>query len=318
MVFHALLLVEGLALLLYAARSVHAHPAFAGRLLMAVMLGALSAALLNIWHAAMELIATGRQPGDILEFVSGQRWSEHVRDVNAAGSYFAMATVIAFGMAVRNPDARLKWTAGGLTLATAMWMTGSRTAVVAVVLVVICYAGLLALAGLRPVIRIVTTVLAVTAALGMLGVYYSQSSATASTAVNIRWMFLETTGRMLKEHPAFGVGIGQYPRVSGDFSSPELRSMYPRQNAHNNFAQIAGELGLVGLAAFTTVLVIALWPVRQPSDVWVGPVLGGLAAFIVSWLGGHPLLVPEVAYPFWLTLAIVPGARSDMIPGPHA
>jgi hypothetical protein len=35
------------------------------------------------------------------------------------------------------------------------------------------------------------------------------------------------------------------------------------------------------------------------------PVLVGLAAFILSWLGGHPLLVPEVAYPFWLALGIV-------------
>jgi hypothetical protein len=30
---------------------------------------------------------------------------------------------------------------------------------------------------------------------------------------------------------------------------------------------------------------------------------------MVSWLGGHPLLVPEVAYPFWLALAIVASAR---------
>ena len=27
-----------------------------------------------------------------------------------------------------------------------------------------------------------------------------------------------------------------------------------------------------------------------------------LAAFILTWLGGHPLLVAEVAYPFWITL----------------
>lgn len=315
MIFNALLLVEGLAVLLYAARLSRAEPAFAGRLLFALMAGAISAALFNIWHASMELAETGI-PGNVLEFVMAQRWSEHVRDLNAAGSYFAMAAVIALGMSEQNRDARLKWTAGGLTLATALWMTGSRTAVVAVVLVVILCAGRLALARSRPIVQFVAILLLVTTALGVLGMYYSRSTA-ASTAVNIRWMFLETTGRMLEEHPVFGVGIGQYPRVSGEFSSPELRSIYPRQNAHNNFAQIAGELGLVGLASFVAVLVLALWP-RQPFDRSAGPVLAGLAAFIVTWLGGHPLLVPEVAYPFWLTLAIAPGARSDMIPMPHA
>jgi hypothetical protein len=47
------------------------------------------------------------------------------------------------------------------------------------------------------------------------------------------------------------------------------------------------------------------------------PMLAGVAAFIVSWLGGHPLLVPEVAYPFWLALGIVAGAASDIISPPH-
>ena len=34
------------------------------------------------------------------------------------------------------------------------------------------------------------------------------------------------------------------------------------------------------------------------------PVLLGLAAFILTWLGGHPLLVAEAAYPFWIALGV--------------
>ena len=142
-------------------------------------------------------------------------------------------------------------------------------------------------------------------------------NATPSQAVNIRWMFLETTARMLADHPVFGVGIGQYARWSTHYSSPELLQIYTRENAHNNFAQIAGELGVVGLASFIAVLALCLWPARRGPPA-IAPALAGLAAFIVSWLGGHPLLVPEVAYPFWLTLAIVPGVASDLAADPHA
>jgi hypothetical protein len=131
---------------------------------------------------------------------------------------------------------------------------------------------------------------------------------------------------MLQWQPVFGVGVGQYFLWSGTFSSPELRSFYPRENAHNNFAQIAGELGIVGLTTFLALLVICLFPWRRLSDSrflisdfgsqrqdskspWAfrGPVIAGLAVFIVSCLGGHPLLVPEIAYPFWITLGVVPG-----------
>ena len=68
---------------------------------------------------------------------------------------------------------------------------------------------------------------------------------------------------------------------------------------------------------FIAVLALCLWPARGGHPA-IAPALAGLAAFIVSWLGGHPLLVPEVAYPFWLTLAIVPGVASDLSADPHA
>ncbi len=121
---------------------------------------------------------------------------------------------------------------------------------------------------------------------------------------------------MLSSEPLFGVGIGQYFFWSRQFAAPEMLSYYARENAHNNFAQIAGELGLVGLSGFLAVLVdLALAPrsSRPVAHIVVVPVLLGLAAFILTWLGGHPLLVPEVAYPFWITLGVV-AASSRQIP----
>jgi hypothetical protein len=318
--FHAMLLLEGMALLVYSAHCCRTQPQIVPRLVRMLVIGAVAAALFNAWFLVHELIETGEPGARFAEFLLMQRWSAHVGDVNAAGSFFAMGAIAAFGLMRTSTAHRSRWAMAGLITGTALWMTRSRTALAAALVVgLFSFARLIARRSLPAVrlaaIGVVATAAAVTAFSGQSVL----SQAAASTAVRIRWMFLETTSRMLQAHPLFGVGIGQYLRWSGHFSSPELRAFYPRENAHNNFAQIAGELGLAGFAAFVAVLAVSLLgPGRSrrgyPEAM---PMLAGVAAFIVSWLGGHPLLVPEVAYPFWLALGIVAGAASDIISPPH-
>ncbi len=84
----------------------------------------------------------------------------------------------------------------------------------------------------------------------------------------------------------------------------------PRENAHNNFLQVLGELGIVGFVPF----VWALWAIARVvarssrAGTLPAPALGGaagLAAFVLTWLTGHPLLIFEVATAFWLVLGAV-------------
>jgi hypothetical protein len=133
-----------------------------------------------------------------------------------------------------------------------------------------------------------------------------QFGRTAEAAVRFRWLLLGTTWRMLLSEPLFGVGVGQYFLWSNQYSTAEFFTFYQRENAHNNFAQIAGELGVVGLICFVALLAAALWHRNTDPKAHSArtPALLGAVAFIVTWLGGHPLLVPEVAYPFWLTLGV--------------
>jgi hypothetical protein len=115
---------------------------------------------------------------------------------------------------------------------------------------------------------------------------------------------------MLQKEPLFGVGIGQYGLWSSEYAPPELLKFYPSENAHNNFAQVAGELGFVGLVAFVGLLVASLVRDKQtshPSPVLLMPAISAIAVFVLTWLGGHPLLVPEVSYPFWLALGLASG-----------
>jgi hypothetical protein len=313
--FFAMLLLEGLAVLVCAAHYCRTQPALVPRLVRMLVIGAVAAAAFNWWFFVNELGETGQPAANFTEFLLKRRWSAHVGDVNAAGSFFAMTMIMAIGLALTQRPNRAAWAGAGLILSVALWMTASRAAITAVLLVgAVC---LTRLALGRSVTRSKTTAIAAVAlvALALFSAQYFLSWVTAPTALRIRWMFLETTWRMLQVHPLGGVGIGQYPSQSGRFSSPELLVFYLSENAHNNFAQIAGELGLVGLAAFVWVLVVSFSGLRRSDhrQAVIMPVFAGVAAFVVSWLGGHPLLVPAVAYPFWLALAVIAGAPSDII-----
>ncbi len=125
-----------------------------------------------------------------------------------------------------------------------------------------------------------------------------------------RTQFNETSARMVAARPLFGVGVGQYYRTSTLFLSPQLAFSYGLENAHNNFLQIGAELGLVGLGLFVVwigapivrgVRAIA----RDPRDGRLLGATAGVAAFAATGLFGHPLLVSEVAFPFWIVLGLV-------------
>jgi hypothetical protein len=125
-----------------------------------------------------------------------------------------------------------------------------------------------------------------------------------------RTQFNETSARMIAARPLFGVGVGQYYRTSTLFLAPQLAFSYGLENAHNNFLQVGAELGLVGLGLFVVWIgapivrgVRAI--VREPRDGRLLGATAGVAAFAATGLFGHPLLVSEVAFPFWIVLGLV-------------
>ncbi len=308
MIFFAMLLLEGLALLLLTERYSREDERFARRLTFMLVAGAVGTALLTIGVVAREFWEAGPTQTGFVEFFSVNRWSVHIGDMNAAGSFFAMMMFIAVGIALINRMHRAYWLAAGALLLCATLMTGSRTAVATVGLLAVLVAGRFAFKTSSSLVRVTLALAAVLAIAG--SVYLTSRTTTAtgappSEAITIRKLFLQTTANMLAAEPAFGIGIGQFNLWSWRFGPPELLTVYKGDNAHNNFAQIAGELGGLGLAAFVAVLAWSLWAprVRDGGDLRA-PIVIGLAAFILTWLGGHPLLVPEVAFPFWMALGL--------------
>jgi hypothetical protein len=128
---------------------------------------------------------------------------------------------------------------------------------------------------------------------------------------------------MFAARPVFGIGIGRYSLDSEEFSTSALPSFLRRENAHNNFLQILAELGFVGFAAFAWLLLAVghrIWRARTEGGL-SPPALGaaaGLIAFLLTCLVGHPLLIPEVAYAFWLVLGLATVLVPDAPPTANA
>ena len=125
-----------------------------------------------------------------------------------------------------------------------------------------------------------------------------------------RQQFFQTSLRMIGARPLFGVGEGQYYPASPMFLSPQLAWTYGFENAHNYFLQVGGELGLVGLGLFflwmgSACARTARALARSPLDGRLLGVGGGVMVFIATCLSGHPLLVGEVAYPFWMQFGLM-------------
>jgi hypothetical protein len=139
---------------------------------------------------------------------------------------------------------------------------------------------------------------------------------TVGPSFSARADFMITGLRMIASAPLFGVGIGRYFELSGRFMPASIYWFYFHENAHNNFLQIGGELGLVGLAAFGWFLAAAGWRIvraarARQEDTLLVAVAAGAATFVATWSTSHPMLVPEIAYAFWIVLGVAL-ARTDV------
>jgi hypothetical protein len=138
---------------------------------------------------------------------------------------------------------------------------------------------------------------------------------SSSVAAGVRVGMARVAGAMIAERPAFGIGLGEFYRRSGEFATPDLIAKFPvavNENAHNNFLQVAAELGLIGGVTFVWLVAAALLAAgRRAADDRVRlAVAAGLAAFVITWLAGHPLLVPEASYAFWILAGVAAGSNS--------
>lgn len=314
--------LESLALFAAAAAASRRTPISVVAFARMFVAGAAAAATLNVVRLLEIALRSGTFWRTLVSTLDSVRINIGYGDVNAAGSYFALAAVVAAGVTL---SARGAWRVGaGSTVAlilAAAWLTGSRAAVGAILLVVAA----LLLLNLRTSAnrRRAVAGLAVCVALGLLFVTYFPNpvgGAGDSVAVLVRKEMALISLRMVREHPWFGIGVGQFHEASAPFlRQSRLAAYYTHENAHNNFLQVLAEIGVLGAGAVAWLLVRSVIAVRmglhtlreREHRIALQTLVAGLLAFVATMLLGHPLLTPEVCFTFALAAGTVVGAGAD-------
>jgi O-antigen ligase len=301
-------LLEGLALAAATVTLFRRHPRLAESLPLTLASSAApaAAASLLLWRGIGTAAALQRSR------LIGYRISAHVGDVNAAGSYFAMTACLALGMAMRaSGRRRIGWLCLAAASGAGLWLSRSRSALGAAGAVIIVAMVWAATARFRTRGRALTLGVVVVALLAAAGIRARVLETDPEyRGVGYRSQFVQASLRMVRARPLFGVGEGQYYPTSRLFLSPQLAWTYGAENAHNFFLQVGGELGVVGLGLFVAWLAAALgraaralW--RAPDDTRLLGVTGGVVAFLITCLTGHPFLVNEVAWVFWIQFGLM-------------
>jgi O-antigen ligase len=295
----ALTTIEGLGLLTAAIVSIDRtrHSALVAMLF---LLGASAVSVQNIVRLCQIALRSGGEFWPTLAAdLMAVRVSAAFPDLNTAGSYLVMAVVMAFVWRCRR---RAVWISLSIPLlAVALWISGSRAALAAAPLALA-----VALAPRRGRWWFVGS-LAALSVVALFATQWFRTTTAPGSALFIRVELVKAGLAMLRDAPVFGVGIGNFYDTSERYVSPELAHFYVRENAHNQYMQIAAELGLTGLVAFLAILVLVFRRGirdRPRPDALRDAVLAGLLAFLLSAIGGHPLLIPEVALAFWIVVGL--------------
>ena len=321
-VIRAVATLEGMALLWATELMIRRDQVLATRLIRLALAGSAAAASLSLSHIVAAALRSGDLHGTLPALLLMARYSMSY-DMNAAASVFVLvflsgvALLARAGLRVLPIGAALCLVGGGL------WLTGSRTALAAVVIAPI---GIALAQALRRNARrrwlTLATVAGIALCAGLLvRAYPSSRNWGVNSSVMSRLILAKTAVRMTASAPVFGIGIGRFQEASPEFGSAELvptyRNSQAAENAHNNFLQVLAEQGVIGLTAFVLLLGVVIapaWP-RGDSSARLRPwLLAGVLGFVLTWFTGHPLLVPEAALTFWMFFGVLAALTPEPVP----
>ena len=295
-------LAAGVLTALFVAETCRRHPAVVPPAVRLLLVGTAAVAAFSIYRLGELALRGHLSLAETIALTGTTRISPLIADVNAAGSLFLLAVPIAVEWCFER-SRRIAGLVSLVLLVVGAWLAGSR---VALALLVPATLLLLVLRAPRDRRRWAAAALGALVGLAVL-LGPSARHIGASTAWTVRRDMAIVTARMLQANPLFGVGIAQFSEASTSFMPPSLRALYERENAHNQFFQFAGELGVPGLLGLLAVVWLAVLPaMRRPPPGGAG-LTAGLVAFVVTWLGQHPLMEIHVGSAFWVAAGLQRG-----------
>jgi O-antigen ligase len=302
--------LEGLLLAWCAATIAGSGVDTASRTVRTLIAGAVAASLVAVETIVETFL---RQPSthDALAVLGATRIGIHMPDVNAVGSMYALFVVPAFWLACSRPR---WWTwLGFISIAVALWASGSRAAVASA-----CF-GVWLVAALGGRFRVRTLAFGAALAVAVVGVSLARFSGewmSIGDAFQIRVHMARIGLAIATTHPAFGVGLGQFPVASRPLITDDFLALFPRavdgENSHNNLVQFLAEFGVVGTLALMSVIVYPVLRVATAIREGAAPpdgaiLVGGLTAFLMTCVTGHPFLLPLCVWLYFLTTGLAAG-----------
>lgn len=133
----------------------------------------------------------------------------------------------------------------------------------------------------------------------------------------------EIAKRMIKDHPLFGVGNGNYVSLYDKYTEiyPQFKFYnYTRYPSHNSYLKVESELGVIGGVSFIGILVSALVKVKKFVSItedkflkfFYTGFLASMVAFYFMNLFDNLFFVPKTTAYFWILLAISQGSMFRM------
>ena len=301
----AIAVTEGMALVWATESIVRRSPRLAERVVAFSLLGYSAAGLLNIYRVFAAAIRGGEFLQAAPALLLNTRYNMFY-DRNAAASMFTLVLLASVALLAR--PIRRAVIPGGLIviMLVTLWLSGSRIAVLAAILVGAAAMTIRLVPGGRRIWWVAGSVAAaLVVAAGLYALLYPAGrSDVVSFSILGRLSMAKVALRLARTAPIFGVGISTFAEHSAAFGSP-----FGPENAHNNLLQILAEEGLAGVLAVMALFAAVLAGMARarsgtPSKVrfWL---LAGLAGFGVTAMTGHPLLLPEVAWPFWMMVGVL-------------
>ena len=315
-------ILEGLALYVVVAALCRLDPTFFARGLRMLTLGGAVLAVTSVVNLAEIYLRNPAAIAMLRATPNGLRISPQIPDYIAAGSYFGLCWVATLGFAIAAKRRGIAWLIAGVPLIAALYLTGSRSVIVAALAGLVVLVLLLIRQKAAAMRRLV--VFGVAAVLVMLIGYpwwtgRDLSGVMARQSLHVRAELMKTGLRMIETRPLFGVGIDRFHLLAGSLASPDLHALFPaRKNPHNDLLRFAAELGLVGLALFLWILAAAgrvVWRgLRSSRDARLAGLAGGVIVFLVTSMVSNPLMVREVSYVFWIALGLAVGRSALLEP----
>jgi O-antigen ligase len=137
----------------------------------------------------------------------------------------------------------------------------------------------------------------------------------ASTSVQSRQQILGTTAKAIADHMPWGSGLGSFVKVYRLYESPDTVTSEYVIHAHNDYAELALELGIPGVVLL---LIFLGWWIAAASAVWrtgeAGPYARAAAvasaAILIHSIVDFPLRTAAISACFAMGLALLVERRA--------